>query len=80
VQLLNHFDTIAMHDYILKIKEIKLVPAKYGNDIVITKVGAYNSEGKWLKWVKLNEYTLSLLANAEIPFQLPAPETNFNSK
>ena len=69
-----------MHDYILKIKEIKLVPAKYGNDIVITKVGAYNSDGKWLKWVKLNEYTLYLLANAEIPFQLPAPETNFNSK
>jgi hypothetical protein len=68
-----------MYDYILKIKEIKLVPAKYGDDMVITKIGVYNTEGKWLKWIKLNTASLSILQNAEIPFQLPCPETNFKS-
>lgn len=50
----------------LKIKTIDSVTDKYGNNIVITKIGLYNEKDKWIKWVKLNDFTKQLLLNTKI--------------
>jgi len=58
-----------MYGYIimyLKIKKASLIPDKFGNSITITMVGLYQDDGKWVKWVKLNEKTLELLINQNI--------------
>ena len=47
-----------------------LVDSTYGKDIVITRVGLYSDDDKWIKWVKLNEYTKQLLIEHKIPLQI----------
>lgn len=50
----------------LEIKKSELVPDKFGNHIKITMVGLYTDEGKWIKWVKLNDYLLNQISSARI--------------
>jgi hypothetical protein len=50
----------------LKIKSIDSVADKFGNNIVITKIGLYDNNDKWIKWVKLNEFTKELLVSTKI--------------
>ncbi len=50
----------------LQIKTIDSVSDKFGNNIVITKIGLYNKNGKWIKWVKLNDFTKELLLTTKI--------------
>jgi hypothetical protein len=50
----------------LKIKNIDSVADKFGNNIVITKIGLYDNNDKWIKWVKLNEFTKELLVSTKI--------------
>lgn len=45
----------------LQIKTIDSVSDRFVNNIVITKIGLYNKNGKWIKWVKLNDFTKELL-------------------
>jgi len=47
----------------LQVKKISLVPDKFGSNVKITMVGLYDDDGKWIKWVKLND-------EAEIVFGL----------
>lgn len=58
---------MAQNKFIFKIHTIKQVPDEHGNHFVISRVGVYHPEtGKWIKWAKLNDFTLSLLKNAQI--------------
>lgn len=50
----------------LQIKTINLSPDKFGNQLSITKVGLYDENGKWIKWVKLDGKVLNLLCNTKI--------------
>jgi len=50
----------------LKIKSIDSVADKFGNNIVITKIGLYDNNDKWIKWVKLNDFTKELLLTTKI--------------
>jgi len=50
----------------LKIKSIDSVADKFGNNIVITKIGLYDNNDKWIKWVKLNDFTKELLFTTKI--------------
>ncbi len=50
----------------LQIKTIDSVSDRFGNNIVITKIGLYNKNGKWIKWVKLNDFTKELLLTTKI--------------
>jgi len=50
----------------IKIKKAELVPDKYGNNIKITMIGLYDEDGKWIRWVKLNEAILDILLKTEI--------------
>lgn len=46
----------------LQIKKAKLSKNQRGkNDITISMVGLYQDDGKWIKWVKMNECTLEEL-------------------
>ena len=45
----------------IKIKTINLEPDKFGKHIKITKVGIYDKNDKWLKWLPLNESLVNLL-------------------
>jgi len=54
----------------LQIKKINQVPDEHGNHLVITMVGLYEDNGKWIKWVKLNEALMELLLSAQIPFHV----------
>jgi len=63
--------------YFLKIKKAELVPAKFGTDIKVSMIGLYkqvDGESKWIKWVKLNERTMSVLV--DWPMGLTDTEVN----
>lgn len=47
----------------LQIKTIDSVSDRFGNNIVITKIGLYNKNGKW---IKLNDFTKELLLTTKI--------------
>ena len=47
-----------------KLKQISLVPDKYGQHIVIKMVTKYDDDGKYVKHIPLNEETISLLENS----------------
>lgn len=51
----------------LKISKIELVPDQYGQHIKISRIGLYDNNGKWIRWVKLNEATVKLLAQNTLP-------------
>jgi len=50
----------------LKIKKIELVPDKFGNHIKISMVGLYDDQGKWIRWVKLNDDLIKVLTSVNI--------------
>jgi len=50
----------------IKIKKAELVPDKYGKHIKISMVGIYDQNGKWLKWIPLNEALIQTLLNNQI--------------
>ena len=50
----------------IKIKTAELVPDQYGQHIKISRVGLYDDNGKWIKWIKLNEAFLETLLQVEI--------------
>lgn len=49
-----------MNGYI-KLKTINLEPDKYGKHIKITKVGLYDDNDKWIKWLPINDHLLNFL-------------------
>ncbi len=51
---------MTMQGYI-KIKTIMLEPDKFGKHIKVTRVGIYDSNDKWLKWLPLNESLVNFL-------------------
>lgn len=55
----------------LQIKTLELVPDKYGKHIKITKIGLYEDDGTWVRWVKLNEKLAETLKNEIIDIGNP---------
>lgn len=55
-----------MKKYNLKIKSIKTEADKYGNKLIIDKIGLYDENNKWVKWVKLNDELINTLLNNQI--------------
>lgn len=45
----------------LKIKTIELIPDKYGKHLKITKIGLYDENDNWIRWVKLNDELIKTL-------------------
>ena len=55
----------------LQVKKIELAPDKFGKHIKITMIGAYQDDGKWIKWVGLSDETvIDALSKIKIPFEL----------
>lgn len=50
----------------IKVKKAELVPDKYGKHIKISMVGIYDENGKWLKWIPLNEELIEILLDNKI--------------
>ena len=50
----------------VKIKTAKLVEDQFGYHIEITKVGLYDENGKYIKWLKLNEQVVKILTKMVI--------------
>ena len=50
---------------------IDLIPAKFGNDIRISKVKLLDMNGKYLKFAKLNNDLIKLLKNITIEIDIP---------
>lgn len=50
----------------LQIKKAELVPDQYGQHIKISRVGLYDENDKWIRWVKLNDALIKELLEAEI--------------
>jgi len=50
----------------LQIKKSELVPDTYGKHIKITMIGLYQDDGKYIKFVELNDALLEVLMNAKI--------------
>jgi len=55
-----------MKKYNLKLKSIKTEPDKYGNKLIIDKIGLYDENNKWIKCVKLNDELINTLLNNQI--------------
>tara|TARA_R100000656_G_scaffold107791_1_gene79918 strand:+ start:358 stop:540 length:183 start_codon:yes stop_codon:yes gene_type:complete len=54
---------------IYKIKQISLEPDTYGKHIKIKMISKYDSEGKFIKHVKLDEAMINILSNSIITAQ-----------
>ena len=52
----------------LQIKKAQLTPDKFGNRVEVTMIGLYEDNGKWVKWVKLNDAVLEELLNVKINY------------
>ncbi len=52
-------------DY-LQIRTIEPVRDKFGRHLAIKRVGLYDKNGKWKRWVKLNNALLNKLHNVKI--------------
>ncbi len=50
----------------IKVKKAELVPDKYGKHIKISMVGIYDENGKWLKWIPLDEVLIETLLDNKI--------------
>lgn len=50
----------------LQVKKAELVPDQFGKHIKINMIGLYDSNGKWQRWVKLNEATIDKLKTTKI--------------
>ena len=51
----------------IKIKTIESVPDKYGSHLKITKIGLYEDNDKFVRWVKLNDAIKEILSENKIP-------------
>lgn len=60
----------------LEIKTIKKQDNKYWNDLLITKIWLYDSDGKRTKRIKLNDVAIEELLEAKIDISLYLPNTN----
>jgi hypothetical protein len=56
--------------YKLKINSITKEADKYGNKLIINRIGLYDESGKWIKWVKLNDELIETLKQSEIIIKL----------
>lgn len=54
----------------LKIKKAELVPDKFGSHVKVSMIGLYENDGKWIKWVKLNDALVKTLLDAEIKYEI----------
>lgn len=53
----------------LQIKTLELVPDQYGKHIKITKIGLYENDWKFIKWVKLDSaITIAMLKQYKITY------------
>ena len=50
----------------LKIKKAELIPDSYGQQISISMIGLYDDNDKWIRWIKLNEETITVLKNSKL--------------
>ena len=57
------------HSDYLQIKTIVPVPDTYGSYIKITKIGLYDKNGKWKRWVKLNDKLIEKLSEQKIQLE-----------
>ena len=52
-----------------QLKQISLVPDKYGKHLKIKMVSAYTGDGKFIKHIKLDEDTLKILSEGCIVYK-----------
>ena len=70
---INQGEVMAQGDSIFyKIKQVELIPDKYGKHINIKMISAYTGSGKFVKHIKLDESAIELLKNGCI--LPPTPE------
>ena len=50
----------------LKIKKASLEADKFGNTIKVNMIGVYEADGKWIKWIKLNQKAIDAILEKEI--------------
>ena len=50
----------------LKIKTIELKPHKHGFSVYVSRVGLYDINDKWIKWIVINQAFLDVLLNNKI--------------
>lgn len=50
----------------IKIKKADLIPDSYGQKISISMIGLYDDNDKWIRWIKLNEETITVLTNSKL--------------
>ena len=55
-----------------RLKQISLVPDKYGKHLKIKMVSAYTGDGKFIKHLKLDEDILNILSEGWIVYNKPA--------
>ena len=55
-----------------QLKQISLVPDKYGKHLKIKIVSAYTGDGKFIKHLKLDEDILNILSEGWIVYNKPA--------
>lgn len=56
--------------YKIRIKKANLVKSEYGNNIEIRMIRLSDENGKYIKFIKLNEKTLEILLNTDITIKL----------
>ena len=56
--------------YKIRIQKAILVPDKYGFHIKITMIRLSDDNGKYIKFIKLNQKTLETLLNTDITIKL----------
>jgi len=54
----------------LQIKKAKLTPDKFGSNITISMIGLYEDDGKWIKWIKLNDKVIEAMIDNKIPVKI----------
>ena len=54
-----------------RLKQISLVPDKYGKHLKIKMVSAYTGDGKFIKHIKLDEDMLNILSEGWIVYNEP---------
>jgi hypothetical protein len=62
-----------------KISKMELVAGTYlrGNNIEISRVGAYTADGRWVKWVSMNTF-IDILKDVKIEHSNEQPKRQSN--
>lgn len=58
-----------MKKYKLQISRIEKVPDKYGNHLAIKQIKLMDEDGKYIKFIQINDTTIEILKNAIIEFE-----------